>query len=75
MPSLLLREDDQRAWAPLLCRQAERDGAVEPQKRRHQGELIAAFQYLKGASNKPGGRFLQDHTEIGWGGIALNSKR
>ena len=43
-------EDAQRAGAPLLRRQAEGAGGVQPgEKRRLWGDLIAAFWYLKAA--------------------------
>ena len=45
-------EDDQRAGASLLQEQPVRVGAF--QKRRLWGDLIVAFQYLKGAYRKAG---------------------
>jgi len=45
-------EDYQCTGAPPLHGQAERAGALHLEKRRLQGDLIAAFQYLKGAYRK-----------------------
>jgi len=42
------------------------------EKRRHQGDLIAAFQYLKGPARQLERDFLQGHVVIGQGAMALN---
>jgi len=39
-----------------------------------QGDLIAAFQYLKGAYKRAGEGFLQGHVVIGKGVMALSWK-
>lgn len=42
------------------------------QKRRLFGDLIAAFQYLNGATREQGDRFLQGYIVIGQGRMSLN---
>jgi len=45
-------KSDQRDGTPLLGGKTERVGVVQLEKRRLQGDLTAAFQYLKGAYRK-----------------------
>ena len=52
-------EDDQRAGAPLLWGQAERVGVAQPGEEKAPRDLIAAFQYLKGAYQKAGEGLLK----------------
>jgi len=42
------------------------------EKRRVQGDLTAAFQYLKAASKKDGTDFLAGPVETGQGAVVLN---
>lgn len=49
--------DDQRAGAPPLRRQAEREGALHPGEEKAPEDFVAAFQYLKGPTRKLGGTF------------------
>jgi len=49
-------KNDQRAGAPLLWAKAERVRTVQPGEEKAQEDLIAAFQYLKGASKKDRGQ-------------------
>lgn len=46
-------KDGERAGMPLLLRQSGRAGVIHPEKGL-QGNLIAAFQYFKGACEKEG---------------------
>jgi len=48
----MVHKDDQRAGAPPLQGQAERAGALQPGEEKALGDLIAAFQYLEGASGQ-----------------------
>ena len=45
-------ENDQRAGAPPLQRQAERAGAFQPGEEKAPGDCRETFQYLKGAYRK-----------------------
>jgi len=50
-------------------------GPFSLKKRRLQGDILAAFQYLKGATRKLERDFLQGYIVIGQGVMGLNSKR
>jgi len=65
-------EDDQRAGAPLLCREAEGAGLFSLQKKRPQGNLNAAFQYLQGAYKQERSNFSLSQIVKGHKGMALN---
>ena len=53
-------KDDQGAGAPPLRRQAEGAGLIQPgEARRLRGDLIAAFQYLKGPYKQEGSKLFE----------------
>ncbi|MDO7824778.1 hypothetical protein, partial [Helicobacter pylori] len=52
-------KDNQRAQAPPLRRQAEGAGLVQPGEKKAWGDLIAAFQYLKGAYKQEGNQLFE----------------
>jgi len=66
------REEDQRTGAPLLRRKV---GSFSLEKRKLQGDITVAFQYLRGAYKQEGDQsftwFNNDRTRE----IVLNSKR
>ena len=67
-------KDDQRAETPPLYGKAESSSAPV-EKRRLQGDLGVAFQYLKGPTGKLGRDFLSGQVATGQGEMALNWKR
>ena len=67
-------KDDQGAGAPPLRGQAEGAGLIE--KRRLGGDLIAAFQYLKGAYKQEGSKLFErvDNSRTRGNGFKLKEK-
>ena len=70
-------EGDQGVGAPPLRRQAEGAELVQPGEKKAAGDLIAAFQYLKGAYRGEGNRLFErvDNSRTRGNGFQLREGR
>ena len=70
-------KDDQRAGAPPLQRQAEGAGLFSLEKGRLWGDLIAAFQYIKGGYKQEGIQLFEriDNSRTRGNGLKLKEGR
>lgn len=66
--SVLVQFDEQRAGAPLLCRQVEGVGVAQSGELKALGRPYRTLQCLKGVTRD----LFQGHEVKGHGGMALN---